>query len=351
MGLATPTAVMVGTGRAAELGVLFRSGPALEALAQADMVVLDKTGTLTEGRPALVRQVAFEGDEIAALRVAAAVERESEHPYARAVVDAAAARDLSPPAATAVSAEPGYGIRGEVDGREVAIGSRAFMARLGIDPIVADAVATEESKRGRTVLWLAVDGIVMALFVVADPLKAGSAEAVADLRRQGLEVGMLTGDQRTTAETVAGQLGITRVEAEVLPARKSEVVAVLRESGNKVVFVGDGINDAPALARADVGIAIGTGTDVAAEAADVVLMSGDLRGVSRALGLARRTLGVIRGNFFWAYAYNVALIPLAAGVFYPVTGWLLDPMFAAAAMSLSSVFVVSNSLRLRRFGT
>ena len=351
MGLATPTAVMVGTGRAAELGVLFRSGPALEALAEADMVVLDKTGTLTEGRPALVRQVTFEGDEIAALRVAAAVEHESEHPYARAVVDAAAARDLSPPAATAVSAEPGYGIRGEVDGREVAIGSRAFMARLGIDPTVADAVATEEAKRGRTVLWLGMDGIVTALFVVADPVKAGSEEAVADLHRQGMEVGMLTGDQRITAETVAGQLGITRVEAEVLPARKSEVVAELRESGRKVVFVGDGINDAPALARADVGIAIGTGTDVAAEAADVVLMSGDLRGVGRALRLARRTLAVIRGNFFWAYAYNVALIPLAAGVFYPVTGWLLDPMFAAAAMSLSSVFVVSNSLRLRRFGT
>ncbi len=349
MGLATPTAVMVGTGRAAELGVLFRSGPALEALAGVDTVIMDKTGTLTKGHPEMVEQIDLHGNGEEALRLAAAVERQSEHPYAKAVVAAAEAAEMSLIDAEGVAADPGYGVRGRVDGKEVAVGSRAYMVKLGIDTSVADNAGRKAMQGGRSLLWLAIDGSAATLLVVADPVKEESAEAVAELRRQGLDVVMLTGDQKATAETVAHQLGIERVEAEVLPGGKADLVSEIRQTGHGVAFVGDGINDAPALARADVGIAIGSGTDVAMEAADVVLMGGDLRGVSRSIALARRTLAVVRGNFFWAYAYNTALIPLAAGVFYPLTGWMLSPMVAAAAMSLSSVFVVSNSLRLRRF--
>ena len=349
MGLATPTAIMVGTGRAAEIGVLFRKGPALEALAEADTLVLDKTGTLTEGRPAVTRVIALSGDEGRLLALAAAAERESEHPYARAVVALAEAGGLELPGAQQVTAEPGLGLRARVAGHELLIGSRRFMVGEGVATEVADVIAEEESAAGRTVLWMAVDGIASALLAVADPLKEGSREAVVGLREAGLEVIMLTGDNRRTAQAVAEDLCIERVEAEVLPGDKAEVVTTLQAQGRRVVFVGDGINDAPALATADVGIAIGTGTDIAMEAGDVVLMTGDLRPVVQALGLSRRTLATIKGNFFWAYAYNIALIPLAAGVFYPLTGWLLNPMFAAAAMSLSSLFVVSNSLRLRRY--
>ena len=349
MGLATPTAIMVGTGRAAEMGVLFRQGPALEALAEADTLVIDKTGTLTEGRPQVTDVTVLDGDESRLLTLAAALERESEHPYARAVVAVARMRGLELPAAQAVQAEPGYGVRGQAGGREVAIGARRFMIRRGVDTSAADSAADDMAARGRTVLWLAVDGRLAALFEVADPPKDGSAEGILALRGQGLAIMMLTGDQRRTAEALAEELGIGEVEAELLPGDKAEVVMRLQAEGRRVVFVGDGINDAPALARADIGIAIGSGTDIAREAGDVVLMTDDLRAVARAVALARRTLRTIKGNFFWAYAYNVALIPLAAGVFYPLTGWLLNPMFAAAAMSLSSVFVVSNSLRLRRF--
>ena len=350
MGLATPTAIMVATGRAAEMGVLFRQGPALEALAGADTVVLDKTGTLTQGRPEVIGVVALQGETEDVLRLAAAAEKQSEHPYARAIVERAGAMGLRLPAADSVVAEPGLGLRAQVEGKSILDGSRRFLIAQGVSTEAGEGCAVQESAAGRTLLWMAVEGRAAALFAVADPLKEGSHETVQALREAGLDVIMLTGDQRPTAETLAAQLGISRVEAEVLPADKADTVAALQAAGRRVVFVGDGINDAPALARADVGIAIGSGTDIAMEAGDIVLMGGDLRPVVRALGLARRTLATIKGNFFWAYAYNVALIPLAAGVFYPLTGWLLDPMFAAAAMSLSSVFVVTNSLRLRRYG-
>jgi Cu+-exporting ATPase len=349
MGLATPTAIMVATGRAAELGALFRKGPALEALARADTAVLDKTGTLTAGRPQLTAVRALAGDEAQALRLAAAAESASEHPIARAITAAARERGLAVPAPETFVAEPGRGVRARAEGRELAVGTARHLASLGIDagPGAAEAVALEGA--GATVVHLAVDGRLVAVLAVADPLKDGSADAVAQLRSLGLEVVMLTGDRRGPAEAVARAAGIASLRAEVLPADKAAEVAQLQAAGRRVVFVGDGINDAPALARADVGVALGTGTDIAVEAGDLVLMSGDLRGVATAVRLARRTLGTIRGNFFWAYAYNVALIPLAAGAFFPWTGVLLNPMLAAAAMSLSSVFVVTNSLRLRRF--
>ncbi len=349
MGLATPTAIMVATGRAAELGALFRKGPALEALARADTAVLDKTGTLTAGRPQLTAVRALAGDEAQALRLAAAAESASEHPIARAITAAARERGLAVPAPETFVAEPGRGVRARAEGRELAVGTARYLASLGIDagPGAAEAVALEGA--GATVVHLAVDGRLVAVLAVADPLKDGSADAVAQLRSLGLEVVMLTGDRRGPAEAVARAAGIASLRAEVLPADKAAEVAQLQAAGRRVVFVGDGINDAPALARADVGVALGTGTDIAVEAGDLVLMSGDLRGVATAVRLARRTLGTIRGNFFWAYAYNVALIPLAAGAFFPWTGVLLNPMLAAAAMSLSSVFVVTNSLRLRRF--
>jgi Cu+-exporting ATPase len=349
MGLATPTAIMVATGRAAELGALFRKGPALEALARADTAVLDKTGTLTAGRPQLVAVRAFAGSEDEALRLAACAESPSEHPIARAIVEAARARGLTIPAAERFAAEPGRGVRARGEERELALGTARFLASLGIDPAPATAAVAELERAGASVVHFAADGRLVAVLAVADPLKDGSAAAVAQLRSLGLEVVMLTGDRRGAAEAVARAAGIERVRAEVLPADKAEEVAALQAAGRRVVFVGDGINDAPALARADVGVALGTGTDIAVEAGDLVLMAGDLRGVATAVRLARRALGTIRGNFFWAYAYNVALIPLAAGAFYPWTGVLLNPMLAAAAMSLSSVFVVTNSLRLRRF--
>ena len=349
MGLATPTAIMVATGKAAELGILFRRGTALEALAQSDTVVLDKTGTLTEGRPTLTDMVAFDHGEHEALALAAAAEAESEHPLARAVVAAARERGLAIPAADRVNAAPGYGLSAQVGGRSVAVGAERHMQRLEVDISAAAATAEAFAEQARTTVYVAVDGRLAALLAVSDPVKSGSAEAVAELQRMGLEVAMLTGDNPHTANAVARLVGIDRVVAGVLPDGKAGEVARLQAGGRRVAFVGDGINDAPALAGADVGLAIGTGTDVAVEAGDVVLMSGDLRGIVLAVALSRKTLGTIRGNFFWAYAYNVALIPLAAGVFYPWLGMLLNPMLAAAAMSVSSLFVVSNSLRLRQF--
>lgn len=349
MGLATPTAVMVATGKAAELGTLFRQGAALETLARVDTVVLDKTGTLTEGRPSLTALSIFAMTEAQVLALAAAVEHESEHPIARAVVAAARERDLVLPTAAVAQAEPGYGMTAQVDGRTVAVGAERYMVRLGIAIAVAADAAARHAAQAQTAVYVAVDGQLVALLAVSDPVKSGSAEAVAALHRLGLQVAMLTGDNPDTAAAVARSVGIEQVVAGVLPDAKAAEVSRLQQLGRKVAFVGDGINDAPALATADVGIAIGTGTDIAVEAGDVVLMSGDLRGIVSAVGLARKTLGTIRGNFFWAYAYNVALIPVAAGALYPVFGVLLDPMLAAAAMSVSSLFVVSNSLRLRRF--
>ncbi len=349
MGLATPTAIMVATGRGAALGILIRRGAALEGLARVDTLVLDKTGTLTEGRPALTELIAFDIDESEALGLAAAVEHHSEHPIASAIVAAAKARGLGIADATEVEATPGFGIRARVGEQRIAVGARRWMERLAV-PLEAAADADERlGARALTPLYVAANERLIAVLAVSDPIKSSSAEATGRLRALGIELAMLTGDGRPTAEAVARELGIERVRAEVLPADKAAEVKQLQASGRRVAVVGDGLNDAPALAQADVGIAIGTGTEIAVEAGEVILMQGDLRVAADALALARRTLRTIRVNFFWAYAYNVALIPLAAGVFFPLTGWLLNPMLAAAAMSLSSLFVVSNSLRLRRF--
>jgi Cu+-exporting ATPase len=347
MGLATPTAIMVGTGRGAAMGILFRRGAALETLARADCILLDKTGTITVGRPALTDLTAFGITEDEALALAAAVERHSEHPIAAAIVDAAAVRGLELAEATEVEAIPGYGISARVGAQQVAVGARRLIERLAVPVEAAEEVADRLAEEGKTPIYGAADGRLVAVLAVADPVKPTSAEAVERLHALGLEVAMLTGDGILTARAVARQVDVDRLVAEVLPADKAAEVRYLQKEGGKVVFVGDGINDAPALAQADVGIAIGTGTDIAVEAGEVILMNGDLMGAADAVALARRTLRTIRLNFFWAYAYNVALIPLAAGAFYPLTGWLLNPMVAAAAMSISSVFVVTNSLRLR----
>ncbi|WP_041447605.1 heavy metal translocating P-type ATPase [Thiocystis violascens] len=349
MGLATPTAIMVATGRGAAMGILFRRGAALETLAQIDILVLDKTGTLTEGRPTLTELSAHGMSESEALALAAAVERHSEHPIASAIVAATHTRGLVLEEAEAIEALPGFGIQARVGVQAVAVGARRLMERLAVPMDAAAEIAERLASDGMTPIYVAADGRLIAVLAVTDPLKPNSREAIARLRGLGVEVAMVTGDGQRTAEAVARQLGIARVMAEVLPADKAAEVRRLQGEGGRVAFVGDGINDAPALAQADVGIAIGTGTDIAVEAGEVILMQGDLMAAVDALILARRTLRTIRVNFFWAYAYNVALIPLAAGVFYPLTGWLLNPMLAAAAMSVSSLFVVTNSLRLRRF--
>ncbi len=355
MGLATPTAIMVGTGKGAEMGVLFRKGAAIETLARLQTVVLDKTGTLTLGRPELTDffDLLADGDGArdgdATLRLVAAAEAKSEHPIAEAIVRAAKRRGLDLPAVSEFRAEPGFGIEAVVDGHRVQLGADRYMERIGIDVSGERDRAKELAAEAKTPLYAAVDGRLAAIVAVSDPLKEGSREAVAALRELGFEVAMLTGDNRTTAEAIARQVGIDRVLAEVLPGEKADEIKRLQAEGKKVGFVGDGLNDAPALAQADVGIAIGTGTDIAIEAGDVVLMSGDLRGIVNAASLAKRTLRTIWMNFFWAYAYNIALIPVAAGALYPVIGVMLSPILAAAAMSVSSLFVVTNSLRLRRF--
>jgi Cu+-exporting ATPase len=352
MGLATPTAIMVATGRGAELGILFRQGTALETLAKIDAVVLDKTGTLTAGQPEMTDFRLVDGTAAAAddvLRLIASAEAKSEHPTAEAIVRAAKAFGLDLLPVQDFQAVPGYGIEATVGEHWVRIGAERYMASLAIDvPSKAKAEADELAEAARTPIYAAVDGRLAAIIGVADPVKEGSAEAIRALKALGVEVAMLTGDNRRTAEAIARDVGIDRVLAEVLPDHKAEEIRRLQGEGKRVAFVGDGINDAPALAQADVGMAIGTGTDIAIEAGDVVLMSGDLRGIINAMSLSRRTLRTIVLNFVWAYAYNVALIPLAAGAFYPFLGVLLNPMLAAGAMSVSSLFVVSNSLRLRR---
>jgi Cu+-exporting ATPase len=348
MGLATPTSIMVGTGRAAEMGVLFRKGDALQALSGVRVVALDKTGTVTEGRPELTDLRCAEGfDRAGVLRRVAAVEARSEHPVAEAILRAARAEGLEPASAQGFASITGHGVEGMVEGARVLVGNGRFMAREGIDTAALAAEEEALARRGRTALYAAVDGRLAALIGVADPVKPASRAAVAALKAQGLTVAMITGDRRATAEAIAAETGIDRVIGDVLPGGKVEALDALRETG-PVAFVGDGINDAPALAHAEVGIAIGTGTDVAIESADVVLMSGDLRGVVNALEVSRRTMSNIRQNLFWAFAYNTALIPVAAGVLYPFFGVLLSPMLAAGAMALSSVFVLGNALRLRR---
>ncbi|CAI0902291.1 Copper-transporting P-type ATPase [Serratia liquefaciens] len=350
MGLATPTSIMVGTGRAAELGVLFRKGEALQALRDVSIIALDKTGTLTKGRPELTDLVPAEGfdyDEVLAL--VAAVETRSEHPIAEAIVAAAKQRDIKIAAIEAFDATPGFGVSAKVSGRTVSVGADRFMTQLGLDVASFLPAAQRLGEQGKSPLYAAIDGRLAAVIAVADPIKETTPEAIKALHALGLKVAMITGDNAATASAIARQLGIDEVAAEVLPDGKVAALKQFRSHGARVAFVGDGINDAPALAEADVGLAIGTGTDVAIEAADVVLMSGDLRGVANAIALSQATIRNIKQNLFWAFAYNAVLIPVAAGMLYPINGTLLSPIFAAAAMALSSVFVLGNALRLKRF--
>ncbi len=350
MGLATPTSIMVGTGRGAELGVLFRKGEALQLLKDARVVALDKTGTLTEGRPALTDLELAPGFERGAvLAQVAAVEDKSEHPIARAIVDAAAAEQLTLPAISEFTSVTGFGVRALVAGQRVEIGADRYMSQLGLDVAPFAATAERLAAEGKSPLYAAIDGRLAAIIAVADPIKPATPAAIRALHDLGLKVVMITGDNARTAGAIATRLGIDDVVAEVLPDGKVEAIRRLRSEYGKLAFVGDGINDAPALAEADVGLAIGTGTDIAIETADVVLMSGSLQGVPNAIALSKATIGNIRQNLFWAFAYNVALIPVAAGVLYPAFGILLSPVFAAGAMALSSVFVLGNALRLRRF--
>ena len=347
MGLAVPTAVMVATGRGAERGVLFKGGDVLQRASELDVVVLDKTGTVTEGRPTVTEIIAIAADRATILRLVASVERRSEHPLAEAIVEAAAREgiELGEPGRFDVLA--GQGVLGSVEGREVVIGNAGLMRARSIDPAPLTNRADALAAGGATAVFVALDGALAGLLAIADPIKESSAAAIERLHRLGLEVVMLTGDARRTAESVARATGIDRVIAEVLPNEKLAVIRRIQQGGQVVAMVGDGLNDAPALAQADVGIAIGTGTDVAIEAGGVTLMRGDLAGVPQALELARRTLRVIRQNLFWAFIYNVIGVPIAAGVLYPIFGLLLTPSIAGAAMAASSVSVVSNSLRLR----
>ena len=350
MGLATPTSIMVGTGKAAELGVLFKGGSALEGLQDVRVVAVDKTGTLTKGRPELTDLETAPGfNRHAVLKLVAAAEEQSEHPIARAIVDAAKREGVALVKPESFEAVPGYGLEAQVDGQRVQVGADRYMTKLGLDVNAFAPQAQQLGDEGKSPLYAAIDGQLAAIIAVADPIKEGSQEAVNALHRLGLKVAMITGDNGRTANAIARQLGIDEVLAEVLPSGKSEAVQALQAKGHKVAFVGDGINDAPALAQADVGLAIGTGTDVAVETADVILMSGDLRGVPNAFALSRATLKNIKFNLFWAFAYNALLIPVAAGLLYPAFGWLLSPVLAAAAMGFSSVFVLSNALRLRGF--
>ncbi len=352
LGLATPTSIMVGTGKGAENGVLFRSAEALERLGSVRAVVLDKTGTLTEGKPrvtdVVVAQGALREDEILAL--VAAAERGSEHPLADAIVrEATGARGLTLAEAADFLAVAGGGVTAAVGGRQVVVGRPGFLQSVGVDVSGLTGAADALAADGKTPVFAAVDGRGAAVIAIADTLKAGSVEAVAELHRLGILVTMLTGDNRRTAEAIARTAGIDRVVADVRPDGKAAAVKALQAEGMVVAMVGDGVNDAPALASADVGVAMGTGTDVAMESAGVTLMSGDLRGLVTAISLSNATMRNIRQNLVWAFGYNVILIPIAMGVLYPVNGMLLDPIFAAAAMAASSVTVVSNALRLRRF--
>lgn len=348
MGLATPTSIMVGTGRAAELGILFRKGEALQSLRDADVVALDKTGTLTKGRPELTDLVAaegFEADEV--LFLVASLETLSEHPIAEAIVSAAKSKGIATAAVAGFEATPGFGVSGSVSGRQVLVGADRALATKVIDVSGFSTEAERLGASGKSPLYAAIDGRLAAIIAVSDPVKETTPQAIKSLHELGLKVAMITGDNRRTAEAIARKLGIDEVVAEVLPEGKVEAIRKLRQDGRSVAFIGDGINDAPALAEADVGIAVGTGTDIAIESADVVLMSGDLNGVAKAIALSKATILNIKQNLFWAFAYNVSLIPVAAGVLYPVNGILLSPIFAAAAMAMSSVFVLGNALRLK----
>ncbi|MGZ8359671.1 MAG: heavy metal translocating P-type ATPase [Allosphingosinicella sp.] len=348
LGLATPMSIMVGTGRGASAGVLVRNAEALERMEKIDTLVVDKTGTLTLGKPRLVAVVAAPGfDEAHVLRLAAALERGSEHPLAAAIVDGAETRGLAIPESTGFASQTGMGVTGKVEDRTVALGNAALLAKLGVDPTPLAGQAEAMRSEGQGVMFVALDNVLAGLVAVADPVKEGAAEAIAALRRENVRVVMLTGDNRTTAEAVARRVGIAEVMADVLPDRKQAVVEELRRQGRRVAMAGDGINDAPALAAADVGIAMGTGTDVAMESAGVTLVKGDLRGIVRARRLSRAVMRNIRENLFFSFVFNAAGVPIAAGLLYPAFGLLLSPVIAGAAMSLSSVAVIGNALRLR----
>ncbi|MBE1292558.1 MAG: heavy metal translocating P-type ATPase [Rhodobacteraceae bacterium] len=349
MGLATPTSIMVGTGRAAQLGVLFRKGDALQGLQECDVVAFDKTGTLTQGTPSVTDVVLADGfEENAVLAQVASVEAQSEHPLARAMVVEAQERGLEVAACMDLEVRVGHGLIGTVDGAQVAVGAARLMTALEVPLVALDARAQAFAEAGKTPIYVAVDGKLAAVIAVADAVKSTSAAAINALHGMGKTVAMISGDTERTAQALARELGVDHVVAEVLPDGKVAALEQLRDTVGKVAFVGDGINDAPALAAADVGIAIGTGTDVAIEAADVVLMAGDVGGVVTGFDLSRRVMRNIKENLFWAFGYNVALIPVAAGILVPFGGPALSPMLGAGAMALSSVFVLSNALRLRR---
>ncbi len=349
LGLATPMSIMVAMGRGASAGVLFKNAEAIERLRQVDTVVVDKTGTLTEGKPQLTHLVAVDGvDESDLLRGVASLERYSEHPLAAAILAAASARGLELLPVQGFESSAGRGVSARSEGRALAVGNRSLLKRLGIETSPLDEQAAALRRAGQTVIFAAFDGKLAGLLAISDPVKESAADVIARLHAAGLKVVMLTGDTRATAEAVARQLGIDQVIAEVLPDQKSDVIQRLQREGRIVAMAGDGVNDAPALARADVGIAMATGTDIAMESAGITLLGGDLRGILRARTLSRLTVANIKQNLFFAFVYNSLGVPLAAGVLYPVFGWLMSPMLAAAAMSLSSVSVIANALRLRR---
>jgi Cu+-exporting ATPase len=349
LGLATPMSIMVGTGRGATAGVLIKNAEALETLERVDTLVVDKTGTLTEGKPVLTSATAADGmSEAEVLRLAASLERGSEHPLAAAIVAGAEARGLTLSPVEEFRSLTGKGVTGRVDGKRVALGNRRLLEDLSLSLDGFDARAEVLRGDGQTVMFVAIDGRLAGLVGVADPIKASTPEALALLRADGVHVVMLTGDSRATALAIAGKLGIADVEAEVLPDQKAAVVKRLQAGGQVVAMAGDGVNDAPALAQAQVGIAMGTGTDVAMQSAGITLVKGDLRGIVRARRLSRATMRNIRQNLFFAFVYNALGVPIAAGVLYPVFGLLLSPIIASAAMSLSSVSVITNALRLRR---
>jgi len=349
LGLATPIAIMVGTGRGAQAGVLIKNAEALELLEKVDTLVVDKTGTLTDGKPRVVSVAGAPGrDENELLRLVAGLEQGSEHPLGTAVVEAAKSRGLVLARANDFQSQTGRGVSGRVDGKNILIGNERLLHESGVSVASLAWKAEELRRNGQTVILIAVDGQEAGLIGIADSIKDSAAQALSDLKRDGLRVMMLTGDNRATAEAVAKTLGITEFEAEVLPDKKSEVVKRLQKEGRIVAMAGDGINDAPALAQADVGIAMGSGTDIAMESGGITLVKGDLVGIVRARKLSQATMRNIRQNLFFAFLYNSLGVPIAAGVLYPFFGLLLSPILAAAAMSLSSVSVITNSLRLRK---
>jgi Cu+-exporting ATPase len=348
LGLATPMSIMVATGKAAQSGVLFRNAEAIEILRDVDTLVIDKTGTLTEGKPKLTSVVTAPGiDETKLLRLAGSLERGSEHPLAEAIVSGAKQRGIELTNARAFESITGKGVTGEIDDRKVSLGNQALLEDLGVDSAALQERAEVLRRLGQTVMFVTVENEILGLIAVADPLKPSTPEAINHLHAEGIRIVMLTGDNEATARAVANQLDLDDVFAEVLPQQKREIVKRLQNEGHQVAMAGDGINDAPALAQADVGIAMGTGTDVAMESGAVTLVKGDLRGIVRAIRLSRATMKNIKQNLFFAFVYNALGIPIAAGVLYPFFGVLLSPMIAAAAMSFSSVSVIANSLRLK----